>query len=416
MAEALDRQVAARRGIEALRSGVPSRGAVAALGTAQPEIEDRFSILMDQIRRVPEGNSPPRGVLIGGDFGSGKSHVLEHLTCLALNAGFVVSKVVISKETPLYDPVKVFRAAIDSAMVAGEMGSALPQIASRLQVDSPSYSEFFRWVHSPASGLNERFAASLYLYERLRAADEEFAQSIVRFWGGEPIRVPDLRRRLKETSNSATYPLPPVNQRNLALQRFGFVAGLTRPAGYSGWIVLFDEVELIGRYSVLQRAKSYAEIARWIQAGSGTPFGTVLAMTSDFEAAVLSARNDQEMVPDKLRSRQTPESDAMADQAEQGMRIIEREMVRLSPPDDAELDRTYLQLKRIHAEAYGWDPPQVAGLERLRATRIRQHVRAWINEWDLVRLDAAFVPETEAVEIAVNYSEVAELEGPAEDG
>ena len=93
------------------------------------------------------------------------------------------------------------------------------------------------------------------------------------------------------------------------------------------------------------------------------------------------------------------------------MRIIDRELVAIKPPDDAELDRTYGRLKEIHGDAFGWDPSDVSGLERLAATRMRQYVRAWINEWDLVRLDPDFVPETETVEIAMDYREDADLEG-----
>lgn len=413
MSTQVDGQVAARRVIEAVRSGVPSRGAVASLGSAQSEIEDRFTAMLDQIG----SGSPPRGLLIGGDFGAGKSHALEHLAHLAMNARFMVSKVVISKETPLHDPMKVFRAAVESAMLPGEPRLALDQVCTELQLGSQSYTELFRWVHSPAAGLNERFGASLFLFERLLAVDEEFVQTIVRFWSGDPIKVSDLRRRLKDTGNAATYPLPPVNLRDLALQRFRFVARLVRASGYAGWVVLLDEVELIGRYSVLQRAKSYAEIARWIQPSSDTsPLGCLLAMTSDFEEAVLSARNDQEMVPARLRSRNNPDFDAMAGQAEEGMRIIGREMIRLVSPDGAELDRTYQRLRQIHGEAFGWDPPDVPGLERLRATRMRQYVRAWINEWDLVRLDASFVPQTEVVEVATDYREDADLEGRDEGG
>ena len=59
--------------------------------------------------------------------------------------------------------------------------------------------------------------------------------------------------------------------------------------------------------------------------------------------------------------------------------------------------------------AYDWSPPDVPGLERLGATRMRQYVRAWINAWDLVRLDPSFVPSTEVVEVVGSYDEDAEL-------
>src|SRR5207237_443432 len=256
---------------------------------------------------LPSGGHHPGGMLVGGGFGSGKSHLLEHLAHLAMNDGFVVSKVTISKETPLYDPAKVFRAAVESAIVPGKQGSALPEVAASL---------------------------------------------------------------------------PTVSRRALALQRFRFWSRLMRAAGYAGWVLLFDEVELIGRYSVLQRAKSYAELARWVRGNyndPGVPLAALLAITDDFEAAVLAAKNDPDMVPARLRSRQSPEYDLLAGQAEVGMRIIDRELVPIKPPDDAELDRTYGRLKEIHGDAFDWDPPDVSGLERLAATRMRQSVRAWIN-------------------------------------
>lgn len=49
-------------------------------------------------------------------------------------------------------------------------------------------------------------------------------------------------------------------------------------------------------------------------------------------------------------------------------------------------------------------------LERLGATRMRQYVRAWINEWDLVRLHPDYQPATEVVDVPGDYREVAELD------
>ena len=77
------------------------------------------------------------GTLIAGDFGSGKSHLLEYFKHIALAENFVCSKIVISKETPLYNQAKVYRAAIESATVPGRRGSALIEIlplASILEV------------------------------------------------------------------------------------------------------------------------------------------------------------------------------------------------------------------------------------------------------------------------------------------
>jgi hypothetical protein len=402
-----------RRALEALRAGVPNRDAVAVLGSMQQGVEDRFSQLTAAVRALPEG-PPPGGMLIGGGFGAGKSHVLEHLSHLALSEGFVVSKVVVSKETPLHDPAKVYRAAIDHAKVPGRPGSAVDEIAGGLDVDSPRYAELYRWAHQENAPVDSRFGATLFLHEYARG-DEEFADRIVRFWAGDPLPVADLRRRLKEAGAAAAYRLASVRERELSLQRFRFVSRLAGAAGYSGWVVLLDEAELIGRYSALQRAKSYAELARWVRGDRddpGAPLCAVLTTVDDFEGQVLVGKNDVELIPKRLRAKGTAEADLLAGQAETGMRIIEREQVQLQPPGRDELDRTYEQLKQIHGEAYGWDPPDVAGLERLPSNRMRQYVRAWINEWDLRRLDPSYQPEITASGLVVDLSD--EDEEPSE--
>jgi len=399
-------ELAARRAIEALRAGVPSRDAVAALGSGQTAIEDRFQALCEGVT-----GGAASGLLLGGGFGAGKSHLLEHLARLALGAGWTVSRVVISKETPLYDPAKVFLTAADSALRAGQARPAIIEAAMGLDLDGRAYAELLRWAASSGSGLNERFPATLALFAHFRERDAAFAETILRFWSGDPIAAPELRRRLKEIGEQRPT-LPPVAAAELARQRLRFAARLLTAAGSPGWLVLFDEVELIGRYSLLQRAKSYAELARWMRGehGHGAPIASVFAMTDDFEAEVIRNRNDQELVPAKLRAKDTPEATALAAATEVGMRIIDREMHLLTPPDDVELKQAYDRLRELHGQAFGWQPPDVAGLERLGATRMRQYVRAWINEWDLVRLDPGFRPETEMVDVPSDYSEDPDLE------
>ncbi len=414
-ADLVERSVQRRRALEALRAGVPNRDAVMVLGSMQQGVEDRFSQLLGAVDALPGGDAPG-GVLIGGGFGSGKSHVLEHLSHVALSEGFVVSKVVISKETPLYDPAKLYRAAIEQAKVPGRPGSAIDEIADGLEVHSAAYAELYHWAHQDGVPIDSRFAATLFLHEYARG-DEEFADRIVQFWAGDPLPVSDLRRRLKEAGAAATYRLEKIKERDLSLQRFRFLSRLMQAAGHRGWVILLDEVELIGRYSALQRARSYAEVARWVRGDRddpGAPLGAVLTTVDDFEGQVLVGKNDTELVPKRLRAKGTVEDELLAGMAETGMRIIEREQVQLQPPGREELDRTYAQLRQIHAEAYGWEPPAVAGLERLPSNRMRQYVRAWINEWDLRRLDPGYQPEVTAVELVVDLSEDAEMEATGE--
>jgi len=409
-----ERALQDRRAIEALRAGVPNRDAVRALGSLQIGIEDRFRTLLHDVASADAGApKPPGGVLLKGGFGSGKSHVLEHLQHLALEDGYVVSKVVVSKETPLHDPAKMFRAAIAGAKVPHRTGDAVTNLAEALDTDAPAYAEFFKWAHDERSSLNGRFAATLFLHGHLGAGGVELAARIRRFWAGDPLPVPDIRRALKEAGQANEYTLKTSPEKLMAPERFRFIARLVRAAGYRGWVILVDEVELIARYTLLQRARSYAEMASWVEGDRtdpGAPIGAVLATVDDFEAEVLVHRNDMELVPAKIRLRTQPDSDLLAARAEKGMRMIERDCLALQPPDIRELDRTYELIKGLHGTAYGWSPPDVEGVERLPSNRMRQYVRAWINEWDLRRLDPSYTPHTSAEDLGPDLSEDPDLE------
>lgn len=407
----------AKRAIEALRSGVPNRDAVRELGSNHPAIE---SMARERIAAAGRGERAG-GFVVSGDFGSGKSHLLEYLQHVALESNCVASKVVISKETPLYDLGKVFRTAVDVARVPHRAGGALTEIVEVLsdRHGTPAYREFTDWVNDPASGLNDRFAASLYLYDQTHG-DLSLRDRIVRFWGGDSITVGELRRELRAIGEGATYAFPRVTEKELALQRFLFVARLIRAAGYAAWILLLDEIELIGRYSLLQRARSYAEVTRWVDAmePAGIPgVAAVLTVSQDFDEAVIENYGDRDGAPNRLLARGQPGDDELAHRAEVGIDLLRRERTaRLEPPDFAHLEATYTRIRGLHEAAYAWTPAPLV-VEQLEGSRpMRQYVRRWIHEWDLRRLDPSYTPEIEVEDVEDTYGEDEDLSGGEDRG
>ncbi len=413
-----DDQVKHRRAIEALRSGVPNRDAVLALGCTQPEIEEKFRQQLQSAKQGLVDRSKTYGLLVGGDFGTGKSHLLEYLQHLALEQNFICSKVVISKETPLYDPVKLYRAAAEAAIVPERRGAALAEIVTKLNFNNQAYADLYQWVNRPGADLNSRFAATLFLFERM-PNDPELSNRIIRFWSGEQIGVGEIKKYLKACRETVTYKIAKIPVKELALQRFKFASRLMVAAGYAGWVLLIDEVELVARYSLIQRAKSYAELARWmgkLEEANFTGLTTVLTITDDFQSMILEGKEDLEKVPGKLRARASESDLLLASQAERGMRIIQRERTPLKTPDSAIVEQTYDKVRSIHAQAYDWQPPQVLSVERLGTTRMREYVKGWITEWDLKRRDPGYKPNIEVTELRPDYTEDPNLQVPSEEG
>ncbi|MBI2689786.1 MAG: DUF2791 family P-loop domain-containing protein [Acidobacteria bacterium] len=377
-----------QRALEGLRNGVPNREAVRLLGCSQDRLLRAFQDKLSGVALcVRDGGQTP-GLLVAGGFGSGKSHLLDYFGDLAVDKNFVCSRVVVSKETPLYDPAKMFMAAIESALVPNLNGEAVREIALRVKPESRGYADFIAWANSPGNGLSDLFRATILLHERL-GNDPELVDQITNFWSGEQLAISRVRQGLKQIGCAGLFSLKPVKLKDLALQRFLFASRLILAAGYSGWVLLIDELELAGRYSLLQRGKSYAELARWMGRvkGENCPGLTaVAAITDDFALAVLQEKGDRLVVGDKLRAKGTDEYIALAGRAETGMRIIEREAIALEPPRESTLAETYFRLKEIHARAYNWDPPEISSAIQSQSRRMRSYIRRWVNEWDLRRV------------------------------
>lgn len=407
-------QLHARRALEALRSGVPNMDAVRALGCDQATVIDRFmSQLSETTALAPEGKQA-HGLIVEGGFGAGKSHLLEYLKYRALEQGFVCSVVVLGKETPLYDPAKVFAAAAEAAEAADIPGNAIQEIAARIEPGSEEYRTFSRHTYQSEPGL---LAATLMLHERL--GEEDAVGQIRNFWAGAKLPISEIRQWMKQIGQPNAFQIRSIPVKDLPLQRFRFATQLFRAAGYQGWVLLFDEVELIGKYSRLQRARSYAELARWLGAAESERYAGVVSVatiTDDFASAVLMGKQDLDHIGPFLESKGTESYQEMAGRAVTGMRLINRDALLLHPPSDGALQQTHDVLREMYTTAYGWEPAARTVTRESVGRRMRSYVRRWINEWDLERLYPGETLETVETEMRIDYTENVELERVEENG
>ncbi len=408
--------IAARGAIEALRAGVPNRAAIRLLGERDGALVNSF---LDSLGRCAQGLDQGRqaeGSLVWGGFGAGKSHLLGYMRELALERNFVVSLVPVSKETPMFDPARLFAAAIRVAEVPGANDDVMTVALSRLKPETEPYDRLEKWAtdEARAGSLSTAFAALLWLLPHL--GPEDLAR-IPRFFGGGKLNATVVKSWLREHGAAKLFDIKPTREAELARQRLRFAPRLMASVGLAGWCILLDEVELIGRYSLLQRGKSYAELTRWLgwDELDGLPGVTaVAAFTDDFVAAMFDNRRDEERIP------QTLELKGLARQAVLAKRCMEelRRMrgVRLAPPDESALSAAQSHIADLYDDAYQWRPSGLAIGERLAGKSMRQYIRSWITEWDIERLYGERTT-IEAQTIETHYTESAELQqaAPATD-
>jgi hypothetical protein len=403
--------VASRRAIESLRSGVPSAAAVEALGWHNSSHSRRFENLLAQ---VDKSGSLPGGLILKGDFGTGKSHLLQYLEHIGLSNNFVVSKVVISKETQLFNTNSVMSTAIRDAKIPGRRGAIFHELAPLVDFKSPLVDDLAKWSLS-APGM---FAASLHLLQRVNQLnDEALISCIIDWWSGEKLSPSAIKGGLKKIGSVGMFEVKAIKAADLALIRIELANLIIKACGFKGWVILFDELELIGRYSSLQRGKSYIQLARWF--GQSKPItGSMIcvgAITDDFSQVILheEGRNDRVRAVSQMLERGNQD---LADEAVLGMDLIDAtDALYLSGPDQETLTDAYRRVYSVYERAFGWTPPQSPPIFSGTTIPMRTYIKTWIYSWDLQRLGLVDLPNIESETIKQDYAIDATLEESSEE-
>ena len=409
-----------RQVIEGLRAGVPNQHIIRALGCYQPEVEGYFQGILQTAKEHARQGQTAKGMIVQGGFGTGKSHVLEYLQDLALQQRCICSRIVISKETPLYNPAKVHTEAVSSARVPGRVGQPLSEMIEGLDVRSREFQQLVQWVHDSANGIDQRFAATVFLFQRM-GSDPELRHRVIRFWNGEPISMADVRNYLRDCGLPKRYSFPKIKEADLAVQRFRFMARLMQAVGYSSWVLFIDEAELIGRYAFSQRVKSYAELARWLGVSGeiGIPgIVSVVALTDDFQSEILEHKGDRARVLDALG--QVGSRAVIEKHAEEGIRCIEWDAKPLRALAPERIEDAYHRIRNLHQSVYagingvsdGKYSVQPVSFPR---SRMRECVKGWVTEWDLKRVLQQENVDLEVRLVKQKYQEDHTLENSSEE-
>lgn len=376
--------VMARSAIESLRSGVPSQDAVAQLGTTQHDVRERFEEALDAIAEG-QGVSP---LVISATFGAGKTHLLNYLQSLATREGFVCSYAVISPEMPLGNAHLVVKALSEAAHAPEQTGKAVRALASGLKTDGDEYHRLEEWARE--AQIDDRFRALLRLYDAFRA-DEEFRVQILNDLEGRPIIKPMIKNRLRQINAAAAYDLSGPRNALLAHDRMRLLGQFFRACGCRGWVVLFDEMERVGKFSLNQRLAAYSELGWWREAAerAGAALLPVFTTASGFLAeSITGGAHDEQRLSSNLEER-----DRLA---LYGIEML-KSPFRLESPTREQEEEIKYRVKAIYEEAYGLPVSDLPDARRDVRISIRSEIRRWITLWDLHR----FYPDYQA-DVAVD--------------
>lgn len=374
-----------RKIIEALRTGVPTREVVELLTGGQNELEKQYEKVLHQKRQGIKTSS--NGFVFFGGFGTGKSHILEVFSKTALDENFVVSRATISQNLKIGAPTAVIKSLLSNTQTLAHLEDGLERLLGDATATKNDFISLITWVQGE---VNSGRLSSVYLGIANGIAKARYGsylfELIIEFLRGATVGG-DLKKALDDSS--LTLPKPGSRPR----ETVAFLTRLFISLGFAGWVVLFDELELIRLLGGhVLRGRSYAELAHWMGFNEERPkqgLTVVGCMTAGYvqERIEWSHHGPSELlnIPSRILVSKSPH---LAGAAKFGMELLQEwdagPVFHLHHPTKNDLERVQSVLKSTYEETYEVSVSSLP-VQKSNIDPMRIHIRRWIVSWDLQR-------------------------------
>ncbi len=329
-----------RHMIEALRSGIPSRAIGRHFSEARADLLDQIIGRIDQVSS--DGISD--GMVITGKYGEGKTHLVNTIYTLAHGRNMVVSTVSLSKETPFDKLHFVYPKLVAETYLPGKAQPGFfTELDKKLTENAPLTTEL--QLYAARKLETDKLYYLLKCFVKTEDLEERFQfQTDLEGDFISNVLIKQIYRRIYEEKV--------VFSQNFAKTRhsfdyYTFLSHLFKRLGYSGWVILFDESELIGRLGKKARLKAYQNMARFLfPPKSLEGVFTLFAFSASYAEDVIEAKGEYENIKEVLGD------DELAKAALDA--IMEAE--QLAPLTRTEIDAILQKIIAFHAKAYQWKP------------------------------------------------------------
>lgn len=360
----------ARHVIEALRSGIPSRAVGQYFSEARPKIMKEISGEMDKV--CDTGKSAGR--IIAGKYGEGKTHLLNTVFNMAHSNNMVVSYLSLSKEAPFDKLYLLYQKLVNNTYLPRHLQPGFVKEFEKMTPNSPLAGEMQLY------GAKELETDKLYYLLRsyLNTEDQDEKFLLQADLEGDYITNAALRQIYRRIFQQRVKYNVNFSKTKHSMDYFNFLSHLFVKLGYNGWVILFDETELIGRLGKKTRLKAYKNMAEFLAPNEHLESTyTMFALGASYAEDVIESKHEFETLAEVYPEDMEPMKSVleMTLNAEQ-----------LQPLTRAEIDEILAKLQDFHGRAYGWKP-KVTIEDMAKATQsggylLRTKIRAAIEYLD----------------------------------
>ena len=331
------------RVIEALRSGVPARAAGEYFSEARPAMMQKIQSRLEQVHET--GHSD--GMIFTGRYGEGKTHLLGTVFGMAFAHNMVVSYVSLGKETPVDKPYLLFPKLIANTYLPGAAQPGFRQKLEDLTQGSSISGELLAYAAKELETDKLYFLLKAFLGTQ----EEEERYAFLADLEGDFTTGQVIKRSYRRITGTAAKFSQNFSKTKHGFDYFYFTSHLFKTLGYGGWVLLFDEAELLGGMGKKTRAKSYVQLQRFLKPSPKLEgVFSLFAFSSSYAEDVIDAKKEFENV--EAAFGEDKESLTAAKSVLNGI----LNAPELMPLTREETLQVLLSIQDFHGRAYGWKP------------------------------------------------------------
>ena len=333
-----------RHMIEALRSGISSRSIGKCFSSSRKAL---ISSLSDSLEYTIS-NKESSGRIITGRYGEGKTHLLNTVFSMASERNMAVSIISLSKEAPASNMLTLYRNL-------GENTYLPTHIRPGFMFDVPNYfslkSESTAQLLSFASGLStDRIG---YVFKAFLASLDNNIDDNYMMRGdieGNIASNVSLRQIYAKNFNDKMKLEKPFSKYKNAFDYMAFTSKLLSLMGCTGWVILIDEAELIGRMPRKSRKKAYLNLYQLLSGDE--------KLTSVYSLAVFSTSYIEDVITERAEYECIAKGSDSDDDKTKMLLVLDMisKAEELLPLTDEEMKQTIDGIIKLHAKAYDWNP------------------------------------------------------------
>ena len=329
--------------IEALRSGVPSRAVGAYFSEARPAMLKKLRSEMEAVQQ--SGKS--RGMVFTGKYGEGKTHMLNTVFSMASESNMAVSYVSLGKETPMDKMHLLYPKLIANTYLPGK---AQPGFRSLLEEMTEGSGVAGQLMAYAATSLETNKIYHL-LEAFLGTQEEEERAQFLADLEGDFVSSALIKKSFRRVTGKPAKMNQNFSKTKHYMDYFDFISVLFRRAGLNGWVILFDEAELLGRLGKKARMKCYRNMQAFLNPGKELEgVFSLFAFSASFADEVIDRRHEIANVEETFAE------DPAALKAARATLNAVLDAPELAPLSREEILLVLSNIQEFHGLAYDWTP------------------------------------------------------------